>query len=54
MKSYTYEKLCVRKLSQIRLQRDLIVQNSLQNFFIITENITFTTCEDVRAHDHSN
>ena len=51
-KSYTYEKLCVKRKSP-NCKRALLVQKTLQNFFII-ENITFTTYEDVLAHDHNN
>ena len=52
-KSYTYEKLCVKKSHKL-YKRALLVQKALKKTSLYLKIKTFTTCEDVLAHDPKN
>ena len=52
-KSYTYEKLCVKKKATNSI-KELYLYRKPKKTSLYLKIKTFTACEDVLAHDHNN
>ena len=53
-KSYTYEKLCVKKKKATNCTKEVYCTETPKKTSLYLKIKTFTTCEDVLAHDHNN